>query len=127
MADDHLRSGHDVIVPQYLGRTEFISALGEVAEGVGAEFVELLIQDTAAAVIERFRGRRRELTDQDRPHPQADVDAVAVPAMIADACERLLRFESARPHTQVIMATAGLESAYRQLLRVVGHGRRGDP
>ena len=120
LAQAHLRAGYDVIVPQYLGRTEFILALEDVAQHASAEFVELLVEDTEAAIILRFRGRRSEFADQERPHPQADLDGAAVPSVIAEACVQLRTIKAKRVRTQVIMVTEGIESGYLALRRAVG-------
>ena len=41
VADAHLRGGYDVMVPQYLGRTEFIEELEQTAVTASATFVEV--------------------------------------------------------------------------------------
>src|SRR5206468_8743544 len=94
LANAHLRAGYDVIVPQYLGRTECILALEDVAQRASAEFVELLVKDTETAIIHRFHARRRDFADHGRPHPQADVDGAAVSSAIAEACAQLRKIEA---------------------------------
>ena len=43
MAREHLGSGHDVIVPQFLAKAEFIDQLADSAGSIGAEFVEIAL------------------------------------------------------------------------------------
>jgi predicted kinase len=76
--DAHLRSGRDVVVPQYLRRPEFIERLEGAARARGARFVETaLIADPAEAEA-RFRARAAAL-GRDDPHgaPQAELAAIA--------------------------------------------------
>jgi len=50
MARTHLAAGHDVFVPQFLGRPEFIDELAALALETGSTFVEIaLVLDRAAA------------------------------------------------------------------------------
>jgi hypothetical protein len=120
LADAHLRAGYDVIVPQYLGRIEFILALEDVALSASAEFVELLLDDSEAAIIDRFHARRREFGDHGRAHPQADLDEAAVSSAIAEALLQLRRIEAERVRTHAIAVTEGIESAYLALQRAIG-------
>lgn len=52
----HLDAGHDVVVPQYLGRVEFVTRLEEVAAEVRATFVEVVLMDERDEAIERAAG-----------------------------------------------------------------------
>ena len=123
LAEAHLRAGHDVIVPQYLGRTQFIDTLDQLAQRVRVEFHEILVLDTEAAVTGRFRRRRSELSATGEAHPQLDVDELAVARTIAESFERLEVVETRRPRTRVITATDGLENAYIALCRVLDANR----
>ena len=119
MAEAHLRAGHDVIVPQFLGRVEFIEDLDQLAQRMGVDFREILLMDTVAAVDDRFRGRRAELIASGEPHPQVDVDESSVSAAVAESFERLESIQTMRTRVRVIVATNGLESAYRDLCHVL--------
>jgi predicted kinase len=44
-ARTHLTAGHDVIVPQYLGRPEFIEQLERLAHETGASWHEIVVLD----------------------------------------------------------------------------------
>lgn len=123
MADSHLRAGHDVIVPQYLGRTEFIDTLDRLAQRRRGDFIEILLVDTEAAVADRFAARRVELSAAGRAHPQVDVNELSISTTIAEAFERLRAVAAQRRRTQVIAVTDGLEHAHRALCRELGEGR----
>ena len=72
MARTHLRSGHDVVVPQYLARVDFIEQLELFASSVRAAFVEVLSDPDHSTAIEMFETRRR------CPASQVHLDAAAL-------------------------------------------------
>jgi predicted kinase len=117
MAETQLRFGYDVIVPQYLGRTEFIEALDHLAASLQVDFVEILLLDDEAAIIDRFLARRLEPGE---PHPEADVADTAVAATIATALDQLDAVATARPRTRVVKMSSDLEASYEALRRAVG-------
>lgn len=71
MAQAHLHAGHDVLLPQYLGRLEFMEMLREVAVEVGATFVEVALLSDRDDVVRRFE--RRLETWSDPGHREAAV------------------------------------------------------
>jgi predicted kinase len=119
MAEEHLRGGNDVIVAQYLGRTEFIETLDRLAQRLGISFVEILLMDTQAAVVDRFRARRIALAATDRSHPEGDVDESTVSEAISTSFERLEEVRAARAHTHVVSAADGTETTYRALCQAL--------
>ena len=72
MAQAHLAAGFDVIVPQFLGRTDFIEQLAGVADRSAATFVETALWLDRSAAIAAFAGRRAA------PSTQAHHDAAAL-------------------------------------------------
>lgn len=70
-----------MIVPQFLGRLEFIERLEEVALAVGGSFVEVLLAIDRESAERRFRERRAALAGVS--HPQGDVAEADVEAAIA--------------------------------------------
>jgi hypothetical protein len=119
LADRHLRDGHDVVVPQYLGRLPFIETLEGVAQQTGSTFREVIVLADDDVVIERFRARRAELAATGSHHPEADVDGRAVAREIADARKNLTEIRAARPGTLVVAATRDVDATYRALSAVV--------
>jgi len=57
MAGAHLRSGHDVLLPQYLGRLSEIERFEEVALASGASLCEIFLLDDMDGSIQRFNRR----------------------------------------------------------------------
>ncbi len=93
MIEDHLAAGHDVIVPQFLGRPEFIRRLADVAAERGAEFHELILDIDPDAAVDRFRARRAEFEDGDVQHPERDVADDDIVVIIDEAIGRLARLD----------------------------------
>ena len=75
--------------------------------------------DTEAVVDDRFRARRAELIASGEPHPQVDVDESSVSAAVAESFERLESIQTMRTRLRVVLATNGLENAYRDLCHVL--------
>lgn len=73
----HLRSGRDVVVPQYLRRSEFIDRLESTAAACGATFVETALAVDAADAESRFRDRAAAGGTHDR-HGELDAGMVTV-------------------------------------------------
>jgi predicted kinase len=119
MAEAHMRTARDVIVPQYLGRMEFIAALDSLARRVDADFREVVLLDSELAVVERFRDRRVELAATAQLHPQADVSEPAVAVTIAEAFARLDAVVAERPRTVAITRAESVDETYRALLGVL--------
>ncbi len=72
MARTHLCAGHDVVVPQFVARAEFIDQLDGVAHEAGARFVEIALVIDRQTAIEAFQ-RRREA-----PEERVHLDATAL-------------------------------------------------
>jgi predicted kinase len=73
LASEHLRRGHDVVVPQYVGRREFVDRLAALAADAGTRFVEVVVTDDDDAIIGRFRARRAQLIARGERHPEAEL------------------------------------------------------
>lgn len=107
LARAHLGAGHDVVIPQYLGRPEFIDQLQAVAAETDATFDHVLLNDGHDAVVQRFRSRRAQLDADGLAHPQADVANGEIGVAVADAQRRLAGMTSSRPEIRVVDVTAG--------------------
>jgi len=110
----HLLGGHDVIVPQYLGRPEFLERLRDVAAEIGVPFVEVVLTDDADEITKRFRLRRAEYEARGAQHPEADLAADAIATALPEANQRLLR-DAASRGVSVVSAEGGPEASYQLL------------
>lgn len=122
MVKAHLAAGHDVVVPQYLGRTEFIDALERAAVEAGALFVHVILMDNVSQIVKRFRRRREDLAAAGVAHPQGDLGDADIEASVAEAVKRLNDIGAARPHVHVVNLEGGADTAYSALLDAVPHG-----
>lgn len=108
--DALLASGQDVIVPQYLGRPDFVESMAEVAERRDARFVHAIVVGSSAIAIARFRQRRFQLAGSDRTHPEAEVPDDEIDEVIRTAAARLreLSERGAIREVESVPALAGL-------------------
>ncbi len=117
MARTQLDAGRDVLVPQYLGRLEFVETLQQLASEVGAAFIELALLSDRDDVVARFE--RRSATSADPAHRQtAELQhRTGGREQLADTHDKLLAVVAARPATRVITTIDGdIKGVYAQLL-----------
>jgi predicted kinase len=99
----HLAAGHDVVIPQFLGRPAFLEQLTELAARSGAEFHEVVLLDSKDNAVRRFAAR-----------PTSER---VEPAMVAQMYDDLLAVIAARPGVKVVPTVDGeVERAYQDLL-----------
>jgi predicted kinase len=102
----HLTAGHDVVVPQFLGRTRFIEQLEDLARHVAAAFHEIVLLDTKENLLRRFAERT---SAADPRH----VEAVDLSVMY----DRLMSVLTVRPGARVVPVYEGqMDETYRAVL-----------
>ena len=117
MARTHLRAGHEVIVPQYLGRVDFINQLDQLCVDVGVPFIETALTADPAEVQARFT--RRSETATTASHRAAAIlqQRDGGVTALADTVARIELVIATRPHTRRIRSIDGeIEATYRTLL-----------
>lgn len=116
MARVHVGSGHDVVIPQYLGRPQFLEQVEQVAVDTGAEFDEFVLMDGRDNSVRRFL--ERTAAAEALAHVESGrmvADLGGRPALEA-MYDRLLLVLSHRPHAQVIQSREGaIEDTYADL------------
>jgi hypothetical protein len=65
MATTHLTDGHDVIVPQFLAREQFIVELDAAARATGARFIEIALIVDRAETLRAFTSRNAAPENQE--------------------------------------------------------------
>jgi len=114
----HLESGHDVVVPQLVGRVEFLEQLGATAAAAGARFCEVFLQDDLASIMGRFAERTRLAADP--THVDAGEGLARGEVDLADYVDRLTALIPQRPNASTVASSPGdIESTYRRLMAVV--------
>lgn len=98
----HLATGHDVVIPQHLGRPAFVEGLNAIARSSGATLVECVLVVNPQVAVERFRARRAHLDEAGVRHPELDIADEVVEAEVHDAATRLTDVLARRPATHRI-------------------------
>ncbi|MFK0243316.1 hypothetical protein ACIQUM_01355 [Amycolatopsis azurea] len=113
-ARTHLLAGHDVIVPQFLGRAGYLERLEALAGETKAEFHEIVVLDTKDNVLLRFAERTRAAAEPE--HVEAH-EMLGGPAQLAAMYDRLVELVATRPKAVVVHTRAGrIQQAYEGLL-----------
>jgi len=120
MARTHLDAGHDVVIPQYLGRVAFIEQLEQLAAETGVRFHELVLLDSLPNMLRRFAERTKAVRPE---HVEADAQlrGGGEPAL-AEMYDRLIRILDQRPRARIIQSEHGKpHETYRRLLDAIEH------
>lgn len=117
MARVQLSAGRDVLVPQFLGRLDFVLELEQLGAQVGARFVELAMLSSPQDAVDRFVRRSRRPTTSVQRDAQVLLEQSGgideLPAMY----EQLLEVIARRPRTITLMTIEGqVERTYREML-----------
>ena len=115
----HLSDGRDVVVPQFLGRPDFVQSLAQLCAQKRAPFVEIVLRSAAGDDEARFRRRAAD------PQTPAHDDSVALYERTAwtfpQMYQAMLDVVAGRPDTVTIWTVDGdVDGAYRNLVAAVG-------
>jgi chloramphenicol 3-O-phosphotransferase len=116
----HLASGRDVVVPQYLYRTVFMDQLGELAEGVPADFLECAVLVDAETAADRFDRRLAGSSTSTGSYAPVIHGGLGEHSMTQHVAE-LERVLAGRPH--VVRLSGTLEEMLDQLDAAVAASR----
>jgi len=95
----HLLSGHDVVIPQFLGRLTFIEQAEGLARDTETSFHEIVLLDSKENSLRRYADRG--IHD-------------ASPAELAEMYDRLLAVVAARPGAKLVSTRQNeIDQAYR--------------
>lgn len=121
-ADVHLRAGHDVIVPQFLARADFVEQLEHCAAAADVTFVELLVRSRVDDGVRRYAARAVNSERHEDARPLAASD----PVPVASLYESLDMFMRTRPGAIAFDSVDGdIEATYHALLQALQlSGRR---
>jgi predicted kinase len=115
-----LLAGRDVIVPQYLGRMQFVLELEQLAAQTGTAFIEIALIGNAEDLAARFYRRSAQ------PETAAHLDAAQLQersggaAALHQMSDRLLDLVSHRPRTLRIDSIDGqIEATYTALAAAI--------
>ena len=113
MARVHLTAGHDVVVPQFLGRLDFVHQLDALAASLPVRFIELALMIDPSDAAVAFEQRRLNPTHQTHLDAAALLDAAPSDTPLLDMHAALLDVLAARPATRRIDVLVGdIESTF---------------
>lgn len=125
LARCHLRSGHDVIVPQFLGHVEFMVALQQLSEEVGARFAEVALVSSHSDVVAPFERRSATSTLPENVAAAELQRRVGGRPELTAMYDRMLVVIDERPQTHLIVSVEdNIDSTYAQLRTAVGETHR---
>ncbi len=107
MAEAHLVAGRDVIVPQFLGRTDFIDQLAGVADRCAATFVETALWIDRSSAITAFADRRAAPTTQAHDDAAALVDSAKHDDPVGRMYDAFVGVLEQRPATRRVEVVPG--------------------
>jgi predicted kinase len=116
----HLLAGHDVVVPQFLGRVVFLEQLEDLARQVGATFHEIVLLDSKDNARRRFAERPRQAAGSGAPPAWETTHGAASIEELSAMYDRLLSVIASRPAARVVPTTAGqVNQAYRDVMNSI--------
>jgi len=119
LARAQLLSGLNVVVPQFLGRLDFVHELKQLPVDVGAQFVEVALLSDAQDAARRFLRRSAAPLSDGHRDAAALLERLGGVDTLPQMYARLLELVAQRPATFIIATVEGeIEQAYRAL---VGH------
>jgi len=117
MARAQLQSGHDVLVPQFLGRVDFVRDLERLSADVGARFVEVALVSNPHDAAQRFLQRSADSQRRSDRDAAALLERLGGPDALPRLYAQLLRVVAERPATRVITTANGdIGQAYGELV-----------
>jgi predicted kinase len=113
----HLAAGHDVVIPQFLGRLAFLEQAEQVARQAGASFHEIVLLDSKDNAIRRFEQRTRTGADPAHAGAQERIDQRGGRQELSAMYDRLMSVIAARPAAKIVPTSSGqVDQAYRDFL-----------
>ncbi|WP_017987658.1 AAA family ATPase [Amycolatopsis methanolica] len=117
----HLSAGHDVVIPQFLGRTTFIDQLERLSREVGATFHEVVLLDSKENVLRRFAERTRAAADPLHVEAHEMIGRDGGFDDLSVMYDRLMEVTAARPQARIVHVEEGqVDRTYHALLRSLG-------
>jgi predicted kinase len=121
MARLQLGDGRDVLVPQFLGRVDFVLELEDLCRQIGADFVEVALLSTRQDAADRFLRRSTQPGKAEHFDAQALLERSGGPGELPAMYDRLLSVIARRPLTGTVVTVDGqVDQAYADLLAVLG-------
>jgi predicted kinase len=105
MARRHLCAGHDVVVPQSVGRLAFVDRLEALAQETGAEFRHVLLTEDRDRVVGRFEAR--SAADDRTDHHRAAAQTSGGRQGLLELYDAVKAVAAVRPGVLVVRSVEG--------------------
>jgi predicted kinase len=116
----HLTAGHDVVIPQYLGRAAFLDQIAQLAREIDADLYEFALMDSKPNALRRFTARAGDTGDPAHRAAAELLDRPGGAAELAAMYDRLQDLIATREHVVVIHNPEGQpDTAYAEITRIV--------
>jgi predicted kinase len=116
MIRQHLAAGHEVVVPQSLGRPPFVDRLEAVARDCDVSFGHVLLLEDRTRAVARFEARSTA-SDRTEQHLTAATMAGGRAGLL-ELYDAVLALAASRPGVLVVPSVEGdVEGTYRRLRR----------
>jgi predicted kinase len=116
-ARTHLAAGHDVVIPQFLGRLAFLEQLEQLADEAGAAFHEIVLLDSKENALRRFAERGQEAAGSAAAAAHQLADHRGGPGELSAMYDRLAFVIASRRTAKVVPTRSGqVRQAYQAFL-----------
>ncbi|HEX5090598.1 MAG TPA: AAA family ATPase [Nocardioides sp.] len=112
----HLTAASDVVIGQYLARSDFINELQHVAEGTGAKFTEVILDVDAGTLRSRLTYRSSSPGRTEHAINNRLVDPTDAPQLVSS----MRTIEKARPGALRVDASGTIESTLAEVVAALG-------
>jgi predicted kinase len=120
-ARTHLLAGYDVVIPQFLGRPEFLEQCQHLAQELSVQFQEIILLDSKENVLRRLAERTQLSADPAHVEAQELLDRSGGITELSAMYDRLLSIVASRPAVKIVQTTHDEpERAYRLFLDTLG-------
>lgn len=120
MVDTHLRAGHDVVMPQYLGRLDELEHFEHAARQAGAGFAEVVLLDDRASAVDRFDLRGDDETDPWHEEVRGLVQRAGGRVHLEEMYDDLVELVSRRPDSILVPSEHGaVRKTYDRLMKAL--------
>lgn len=128
MAEVHLLSGLDVIIPQFLGRPDFANELAGLAERVEATFFEVALVLDLEDARDAFADRSADPTSQTHADAVALVEQSLHPDPIGEMFDAFTLMIADRPKTRIVEVIRGdIDATFNRFLYALANDTKPAP
>jgi predicted kinase len=117
MARTHLAAGHDVVIPQFLGRITFIAQLERLADEIGVPFHHIVLLDSKDNALRRFTLRSKTSSRTEHVEAGALLRREGGEPALAEMYGRLMEIIRQVPTARIVTSADGSPlQTYRAVL-----------